>query len=74
VDPGALISNICHLEEVLIDPGLTTGFPEHRFVGSGRARSHNDTIQFMFYDRILNLPLGVLGTGIKVVLNMDDVS
>ena len=73
VNPGALVADVRHFEQVLVQSGLPHRFSEHRFVGSWRTGRHDDPVQFVLLDGILDFCLSVLRAGIEVVLDMDDI-
>jgi hypothetical protein len=73
MDPGTLIPDIGHLKEVTVETGLPDRVLKERFVGSGSARGHKDTVQIVFFDRLLNHFLGVLRARIEVSIHIDDM-
>jgi hypothetical protein len=72
VNPGALIPDIGHLEEILIETHFPNRFLEHGFMGSRRAGGNENPVQLMFLDGFLDLLLGILGTGVKVFVDVDN--
>ena len=73
VNPGTLIPDISHFEQVLVQPRLSNGGLEERFVGPWRTGRHDHPVEFMLRDHLLDMVLGVLGTGKKVVLGIRHV-
>ena len=52
VNPGALVADVRHFEQVLVQAGLPHGLPEQRFMRSGGAGGHDDPVEFVLFDRI----------------------
>ena len=73
VDPGALVADVGHLEEIGIESSLGHGVAEKRLVGSRSAGGDHHPIQTVFGDLLLDPVLGVVGAGIKIVLRIHDV-
>ncbi len=73
VDPGTLVPDIGHLEEILVQTGISDERSEKGLVGPRGARSHHNPVQAVFFDGLLDLFLGILGTGKEVFLGMDDL-
>ena len=73
VDPGALISDIGHLEEKLVQPRFPDRLPKHGLVGPRRAGGDDHTVQFVLCDGILDLFLGILGAGVEIFIHIDDI-
>ena len=73
VNPGALVADVRHFEQVLVQAGLPHSLPEHRFMGSGRTGGHDDPVQVVLFDRVADLCLGVLRAGVEVVFDMNDI-
>jgi hypothetical protein len=72
MNPGALIPDVGHFEEIAIETCLTNRVLEEGFMGSGRTRGNDDAVQPMFFDLLLHQFLGILRTGVEVILHMDD--
>ena len=73
MDPGALVADVDHLEEVLIQPGLAQRVSEERLVGPGRTRRDENAVEVVLLDRLLDLLRAVGGAGVEVLLGIDDV-
>ncbi len=73
VDPGTLIPDIGHLEEITVEAGLPDRVLEERLMGSRSARGNNDPIQFVFFDDLLKQLLGILRAGVEIVIGIDDM-
>jgi hypothetical protein len=63
MDPGALVPDVGHLQEVLIEAAAPEGLLEEGLMGPGRTSGDNDPVQFLFLNHFLQLLLGVLGAG-----------
>ena len=73
MDPGALITDIGHFKEVLVQAGFSDGLLEQRLMGSRGARGHYHPIQIMFLYHFLYLLLGVLGASIEIIPGVNHV-
>jgi hypothetical protein len=73
VDPRALVADVGHLQEVLVQPGGLQRFPEERLVRPGCAGGDNDPVQPVLVDEAAQAALGVLGAGEEGVVHMDHV-
>ncbi len=65
MDPGTLVSNVGHGEEVTIQASLADGLLEKWFMSAGRARSDDHAVDIVFENDFLDFALGVLGAGVK---------
>ena len=50
VDPGTVFPYVGHLKEKGVQPCLSEGILENRFMGSGGAGRHNHTVEIFFFD------------------------
>ncbi len=73
VDPGALVTDVGHLEEERVQPGLLDGALEQGLVGPGGARSDHDTVQVVLLHGLLDRLLGIGGAGVLVLHRVRDV-
>ena len=73
MDPGTLVSNIGHGEEVTIQASLSDGFLEQRFMGAGSTRRDDHAVDIILQDDFLDLALSVLGASVEVLSGIDDV-
>ena len=76
VHPGALVADVGHLEEVLVEAGVAQHVLEDGLVGGGTAGRHHHPVEIMLLDHLHHLGLGVLGAGEEVglgVLHVGDV-
>ncbi len=71
--PGALVADIGHFKEVLVQSCFPAGVSEERLVSPRTARCHYDTVQVLLIYQPGNLLLSVSRTGIKVVLCINNV-
>ena len=71
--PGALISNIRHLEKIWIEPGLPDCFSEQRFVSPRGTRSDDNSIKLVFLNYFLYPLLSILRTSEEISLSIDHV-
>ncbi len=71
--PGALIPDIGHFEEILVETYLPNGLLKQRLVGAGRAGGNHYPVQIVFLHSLLYLLLGILGAGIEVLLHIDHI-
>jgi hypothetical protein len=68
MNPGALVTNVGHFEKIRVQPDLSNSILKKGLMGSWGARCHHYPVQAMLLDNPLNLLLGILGTGIEVIL------
>jgi hypothetical protein len=73
VDPGALIADIGHFEEIAVEPCLANGVLEEGLMRPWGAGSDEHPVQSMLFDDLLHLLLSILGAGIEVILHVDDI-
>ncbi len=73
MDPGTLVSNIGHGEEVTIQASLSNGFLEKRFMSARRTRSNDHAVNIILENDFLDFALGVLRTGVEVLASIYDV-
>jgi len=73
VNPGTLIPDVGHLEQILIQPRLGARALEERHMGARRTGRHHDAGEPMFLDGIHDLGNARFGTGIEVVLGKNHV-
>ncbi len=71
VDPGALIANIGHLQQVGIEPRIAKRVAEDRLVRPRRTGGDHDPVQPVLGDLGLHLVLVVVGAGVDVRLGKD---
>ncbi len=57
--PGAMLPDIGHVVEILIDARFTKGVPEQRLQGPGAAGRHNHPIEPFFRNRVGDLFDGI---------------
>ena len=73
VNPGALIPDVGHLKEVLVEAGFLDGLLEGGFMGARRAGGHHHAVEVVLLDPFLDESLGVLGAGKQAVLHEGDM-
>ena len=73
VHPGAMLPDVGHVEEVLVDPSLAEGVAEQRLVGPGRASSHHHPVEPLLADGLRDLGGGIGGADKEPLLGMTDV-
>ena len=73
VNPGALVADIGHGEEVLVEPRDPQRFLEQRLVRSRRARGHHQAVEAMFADEVLDSLLVGVAAGVEAGFGVDDV-
>ena len=73
MNPGALVPDVGHLEEVGVQSRLANGVAEDGLVGARRAGGDNDPVQSVLGDALLDQLQGVGGTGVDGVLGEDNV-
>ena len=67
MDPGAMLTDIRHLEEILVDTRLTAGITEQRFMCPWGASCQNQSVEAFLRNRIGDL-LCILSRTCKEVL------
>ena len=73
VDPGAVLADVGHLEQVGVEAALVHAAPEGDLVHVGRAGRHHDAVELLLLDGLLDGRLAGLGTGVHDVLGVDHV-
>ena len=73
VDPRALVADVRHVVEVLVETSVPAGLPEERLVGPGGAGGYDDPVQVVLGDGLADLVEGVLGAGVFGLGCEDDV-
>ena len=73
VDPGVLVADVGHFEEVLVEPGVYEGFLKKRLMGLGGACGHHDPVEVVRLDHLGHGVLGVLRAGIEIIGHVLDV-
>ena len=73
VYPRAMLADVGHLEQVGVEAALVHAAPEGDLVHVGRARRHDDTVQLLVRDSLLDGGLTRLGTRVQNVLGVDHV-
>ena len=71
-DPGDMLPDVRHLEEIAVEARLFNGPPEGELVHAGGAGGHHDAVEPLPPDRLLDLILSRLGAGIHVIGGIDD--
>ena len=71
VYPRILFPDVGHLEQMRIQPGSPKRLLEQRLVRARRARGHHHPIQSILLNPLPNALLGVLRTGVQIVLGED---
>ena len=66
VDPGALVADVGHLQQVGIEPGIAERVAEDRLVRPRRAGGDHHPVQAMLGDLVLDAVLVVVGAGVDV--------
>ena len=72
VDPGAVLTDICDLHHVRIQPCALSCIPECRLMHARGAGAYHDSAQPFFPDCLLNFCLTGLGTHVLIILGMYD--
>ena len=67
VDPGILVADVDHFEQVFVQAGIHQGFLEEGLVGLGRTGGHHHPVEAFFADDVGHAVLSILGTGVHVV-------
>ena len=70
VDPGAMLADIGHVEEVLVDAPFAEGVPEQRLVGPRGAGGDNHAVEPLFPNRVGDLLRGVRGADEEAFLGV----
>ena len=70
VHPGALVANIGHLKEILVEAGAAQHILEDGLVGGGAAGRHHHPVQVVLGDLFHHLGLGILGAAKEVILDI----
>jgi hypothetical protein len=73
VNPGALITDIDHLEKIRIESCLFTALAEKGLVSSRAAGGNNNTVELLIFDGIFDFVYAGLGTGVEVFFHEYDV-
>ena len=73
VDPGIVVPDIGHLDEIFVQAGGDQGLLEKGLVGPGGAGGHHDPVEVVFRNPLGDEVLGVGGAGEEVVLHMGHV-
>ena len=73
VDPGAVLADVGHLEEVGVQAALVDAAPEGHLVHVGRAGRHHHAGEPLLLDGLLDGRLAGLGTRVDEVLGVDHV-
>ena len=64
MDPGAVLADVGHLQQVGVQPGLAHRLLEQGFVGPVTAGRHHHTVEVMFSDLAVDLRCSLWETGI----------
>ena len=73
VHPGALVADVGHLEEVLVETRLPDRLLEQGLVGPRRAGGDDHPVQAVLLDRLLDLLLGILRAGVEIFVHVHHV-
>ncbi len=73
VNPGALVADVCHVVEVLVQSSVPAGLPEQRLVGPRCAGSDDDPVQVVIGDGLGDGLETVLCAGVLGFLGEDDI-
>ena len=68
--PGALIADVGHLEEVLVEARLPDRLLEQGLVGARRTGGNHHAVESVLVDRLLHLFLGILRAGVEVLIHV----
>ena len=71
--PGAMLTDVGHLEEVLVNAAFAAGVAEKRLMGSGCACRNHHPVEAFFPDRICYFLGIVRGTGKNAFLRMNHI-
>jgi hypothetical protein len=66
-----VLTDVNELEEVLVQTGFLAGVFEQGLVGAGGARSHNDPIEIVLGDALLDGGQPLFGATVHVVFSVD---
>lgn len=70
MNPGTLVPDVPHFEQVFVDPCVDQRLLKQGLVGLGCTRRHHHTVQVMFFDDLGHLVLGVLGAAEHVLFRI----
>ncbi len=70
MDPGALIPDIGHLEEVLVDTCISHRFLKQGLMGLRRAGANNDPVELVLLDCLGDSLLGILRATKEILLHI----
>ena len=73
VDPGALVTDVGHVEQVFVQASVPAGLPEERLVGPGCAGCDDDPVEVVLLDCGGDGLQAVLGACVLGLLGEDDV-
>jgi hypothetical protein len=73
MDPGALVADIGHLKEILVQTGVSEHILEGGLMSAGRAGRHHHPVEMVLFDHLHHLALGVLGAGEQICLGIENV-
>ncbi len=71
VNPGALVTDVCHVAEVLVEPSVLACLPEEGLVGPGRARGDDDPVEVLRLYSLGYRLQGVLCTCVSDICRVD---
>ena len=71
VHPAALVPDVGHLEEVLVQARLPEGSPEEGLMGPRGAAGDHYPVEVVFKDLLSYIVLGVLAACVEVLLGVD---
>ncbi len=71
MDPGVLVPDIGHLEQISVQAACFQGLHEHRRMGFRTAGGDDHPVQFFLEDLVLDLGLGILAAGKEIVVGKD---
>ncbi len=74
VDPGALVADVGHGEQVLIQAALPERLLEEDFVSSGRAGGHHQPVELVLPDHVLDVLLVGVRAGVHAGFGVADVA
>ena len=74
VDPGTLVANVGHGEQVLIQAALTERLLEEDFVSPGRAGGHHQPVELVLPDHVLDVLLVGVRAGVHAGFGVADVA
>ncbi len=73
VDPGAVLPDVGHLEEVGVEAAVLAAAPEGHLVHVGRAGGHDHPVELLVLDGLLDGGLTRLGARVHGVVGVHDV-